>query len=280
MLRWVISVAVLLAFAAAPASADVDAYATIFKDKDITVTEWINIDKNVDVDVTVDVEAESVAEAFALLNQTNNNNHACSACAEKTDYIDASANDNSGIVTVNQAAGNNNNQGAAISLAIDDIGGGGPPPDNPDAEDGFAHAQAHADQRNMFNTIDAVELAFRDAWIDASFNGNNGVIHGNQSAGNNNNQGNVLAMGVSLLGTGVALAESDLGQENRNNRNFESQLVEFDGPAHVGINKEARLNGSVNSNSGIVGINQSAGNNGNQANVVSFAFATSPTNSQ
>ena len=80
MLRWVISVAVLLAFAAAPASADVDAYATIYKTKDITVTEEINITKNVDIDVRVDVEPESVAEAFALLNQTNVHNHACTAC--------------------------------------------------------------------------------------------------------------------------------------------------------------------------------------------------------
>jgi hypothetical protein len=276
MLRWVISVAVLLAFAAAPASADVDAYATIYKTKDITVTEDINITKTIDIDVEVTVEPVSVAEAFALLNQTNVHNHACTACAEKADLIQRGANSNSGIVTVNQAAGNNNNQGHAIAISIDDIGGGGPP-DDPDGEDGFAHAQAHVDQKNAMNRIDAVELAFRDADILGSFNFNSGVIFANQSVGNNNNQGNALAMGASLVGTGVALAEADLGQVNKNNNNFESQLGNNGEPSgHIGINKTAFIGRSIIGNSGIVGVNQSAGNNGNQANVVSFAFATSP----
>jgi hypothetical protein len=261
----------MLAFVAAPATADVDAFATIYKDKDITIQEWITITKTVEIDVTVVSEPDSVAEAFALVNQTNTNNEACENCAEKSDTISASALNNSGIITVNQAAGNNTNQGHDIAIAIDRLipgGGGG----GAGGEDSFAHAQAHVEQDNSSNDVVAIEILFRDALITNSFNDNSGVIHGNQSTGNNNNQANALSLAVGLAGEGVALAEADLGQNNCNNTNFESQdgVAPFDG-----INKTATIASSINGNSGIVGVNQSSGNNGNQANVVAFAAATS-----
>jgi hypothetical protein len=268
MHRWIMGVA-MLAFVAAPATADVDAFATIYKDKDITIQEWITITKTVEIDVTVVSEPDSVAEAFALVNQTNNDNEACENCAEKSDTISDSAVGNSGIITVNQAAGNNTNQGDDIAIAIDRLipGGGG----GGGGTDSFAHAQAHVEQDNNRNDVDAVEILFRDALITSSFNFNSGVVHANQSTGNNNNQANALSMAVGLSGEGVAMAEADLGQTNCGNTNFESQdgATPFDG-----INKTAVIAGSVSNNSGIVGVNQSSGNNGNQANVVAFAVAT------
>jgi hypothetical protein len=273
MHRWVLSVA-LFAFVAAPAAADGDLYWTVYKDKDIYVSEWITINKNIDIDVDVDVDADSVAEALALLNQNNEYNKACDNCAEKRDTIDGSVNDNSGIVSVNQAAGNNNNQGDAIAIAIDDTsGGGGDIP--PDAEDSFADSQAHVEQNNRYNDIDAVNLAFRDALITGSINGNSGVIHVNQATGNNNNQGNALSVALGLQGTGVALAEADLAQDNYLNENYESDSQGHRDGDPIGINKTATITGSINDNSGVIGVNQTAGNMANQANVVSVAAATS-----
>jgi hypothetical protein len=266
MAKWVLSFVGLLAFAAGPAAADVFIVADIFKFKDIVVFEEIDIYKDVYVNVLVDSFPDSVAESDAIVNQTNELNYACENCAEKRDTIIDSANFNSGIATVNQAAGNNNNQGSAISIAIDVL------KDAPPGEgtDSFAEAQAAAQQSNLDNRIEAVNLLFRDAIIERSVNDNIGVVHVNQAAGNNNNQLNELAIALGLSGAGVALAEADLGQFNSGNTNWESD----DGiPSPVGINKLALINDSVNRNTGVIGVNQTAGNMANQANVVAFAAA-------
>ena len=264
--RWVLRLAVLLAFAATPAYADVELYASIYKDKDVTITEIIDIDKDIDINVTVDVDVLSSAEADAYINQVNENNGACENCAEKSDTIVDSALDNQGITTINQTAGNNNNQGSSIAVAVDArVGQDG----GADGEDGFGHAQAHAEQINQFNIVDAVNLIFRDALIDNSINGNLGIVHVNQATGNNNNQANGLAIGVALVGQGVAIADADLGQVNTENQVYESDS----GGGNFGINKTATIVGSINGNQGVVGVNQTAGNMANQANIVAIAAA-------
>jgi len=269
MNSWTIRTAVLLAFAAAPAYADVELYATIYKDKDVTIVETIDITKDIEIDATVDIDVVSSAEADAYLNQENSNNTACENCAEKTDTIIDSANDNLGITTINQAAGNNNNQGSSIAVAVDArVGTDG----GADGSPGFGHAQAHAEQDNHNNLVDAINLLFRDALIDNSINFNHGIVHANQATGNNNNQANVLAIGVSLAGDGVALAEADLGQVNCFNTVLESDSTPGAEP-DFGINKTATINESVNGNTGVIGVNQTVGNMANQANVVAIAAA-------
>jgi len=269
MLGRALTLAALLAFAAAPAYADVDLFVTVYKQKDVTITE--TIDKKVDVfiDVTVDIDVLKSAEADAIINQTNRNNEACENCAEKSDTIHDSANLNSGIVTINQAAGNNNNQGSAIAVAVDVEVGDDP---GTGTDHGFGHAQSHVEQINELNLVDAVNLLFRDALIEDSVNNNTGVVHVNQAAGNNNNQANALSVGFSLAGDGVALAEADLGQVNQNNQVFES---DFDGDAtdFIGVTKTAIISNSVNDNTGVIGVNQTAGNMANQGNVVAVAAA-------
>src|SRR5512145_3316403 len=132
------------------ASADVFVFATIDKTKDVAITEEIQVFKDVDLDVLVPVRATKAAESDALVNQTNAENRACTNCDEKRDTITGSGNTNSGVLSINQAAGNMNNQGNAVSIAVDVIVTPGPgqeqPPDPESA--GFAEAQAAADQRN------------------------------------------------------------------------------------------------------------------------------------
>jgi hypothetical protein len=127
------------------------------------------------------------------------------------------------------------------------------------------------------NLIDAQNLIFRDALISDSLNNNSGVVAVNNSAGNLNNQGNVLSIAFSLAPEGVALAESDLGQFNSWNRVFESDTETQDDqgdtvPLGIGINKQANITGSINGNTGVLGVNNASGNMANQANVFSVAL--------
>lgn len=276
MRQWIIlSLAMWFGIGVATTYADVHVVATIDKDKDKIVFEQIDKFKSVELRVTVDVVVQKAAESEALVNQRNFANEACENCAEKRDIIQGSGSDNSGIVTVNQAAGNMNNQASAVSVAIDvrttpPPGADVPTPDPGDF--GFAEAQAAADQRNETNTVESVNLLFRNSIIDNSFNGNTGVVHVNQAAGNMANQANVLALAVAFA-PGVALSEADLGQVNIANVVLES---DNGGTPFIGISKSAEITASVNGNTGIVGVNQSSGNMANQANVVSFAATQNP----
>jgi hypothetical protein len=285
--------------AAAPALADVDVFATIDKTKDVTVTETIDIFKQVDLEAFVTIVTDKAAESHALLNQRNQRNEACTNCAEKVaELVNGTGNDNSGILTINNVAGNMNNQGNAIAVSVDFAGqrpGNGVPPNGQATGTfGFAEAQAAASQYNGGvpdpnatnggapssedgNLIDAQNLIFRDALISDSLNNNSGVVAVNNSAGNLNNQGNVLSIAFSLAPEGVALAESDLGQFNSWNRVFESDTETQDDagntvPLGIGINKQANITGSINGNTGVLGVNNASGNMANQANVFSVAL--------
>jgi len=291
------------------ASADVNVLANITKTKDITVTETVTITKTVNLEAVVGSVPGKAAESTGIINQSNYDNLDCGNCAEKNDTISNSIGGgtdggNHGIVNVNQASGNMNNQGNAVSVAWDFDTSPGPvpvppvvPPPTPQTvgNSSFANSQAHVDQKNGAynltsestgeftgigyapNTVDAVNLLFRDAVITNSINHNTGIVNVNQAVGNNSNQANNESLAVSLLtsgtqGGGVALSEADLGQLNTGNHNWESDATGVAGDEIFGIHKSATMTGSVSDNIGIVGVNQSAGNMSNQANNVSAAF--------
>jgi hypothetical protein len=254
------------------AMADVVVTADVNKRKDIRITERITINKQVQINARVDRDVQKAAESQTLVNQTNFRNEVCTNCDEKLDAIVNAGNFSDGIVSINQSAGNMNNQGNAVSIAVDVPRG---TPQNGSPDEGFANSQAHVDQKNRDNLVDTVNVLFRDALIRNSINGNRGVAHVNQAPGNMANQSNAFSLAVSLTaGGGVALAEADLGQVNTVNRVRESDSGgDRSDPQFVGINKRADIIGSINGNTGVVGVNQSAGNMANQANVVSFASA-------
>lgn len=257
-----LTLAVWLAFGAGAALADVTILANISKVKDKVVVEEIDKLKQVFLDVVIEVTATKFTESDTIVNQLNSENFACENCAEKRDQIVGSGNDNSGVVTINQAAGNMNNQGSAISIAVDVPED--PDPSNDPANTAFAESQAAVDQRNLANVIESINILFREATIEGSLNNNAGVVHVNQAPGQMNNQANALSVAISL-DAGVALSEADLGQFNTGNSVTETNVL-----------KTAAIVGSVNGNSGVVGINQSSGNMANQANVVSIAVAQLP----
>jgi hypothetical protein len=255
----------LLVGVTVPALADVDLYVDIKKDKDVEVNEFISIYKDIDFNVEVFLWTKEGAEAKSFVNQKNELNFVDpNFFCDKNDptIIWNSINDNSGIVGVNQATGNMNNQGNVVSLAITD----GATKVDSDFVDGhyffkggFAEAQASADQRNKLNLVYEDRSDLKLDLIKDSINHNKGIVGVNQSVGNMNNQLNQVALAANGYAL-VALAETDLGQLNAVN------VVE----TSYGFKIDTICN-SINYNKGIVGVNQSAGNMNNQANVVSIA---------
>ena len=132
----------------------------------------------------------------------------------------------------------------------------------------FADAQAAVDQKNLNNfsrqeeVLDVLDPD-RTATILGSVNNNSGIVGVNQNAGNMNNQTNAVALAVGI-GSQVALAESVLGQVNTGNTVQEVETLKVD-----------RIADSINTNTGIVGVNQSSGNMNNQASAISFSAITS-----
>lgn len=265
-------------FIAGPALADVTVTGEINLEKTIDVTETVDVTTDVNLDVLVLLEAEKFAESTAIANQSNYDNKACSNCAEKEDIIVNSVNGNEGIASLNQSSGNLNNQGTLISVAVDAADDFPAVPGN----SGFAESLAAADQRNGTpdalagddgsysdgaNLVETVNILFRSADIENSFNGNTGLIYGNQAAGNMANQVNVLSLAFAIDDNGVAISEADLGQVNANSAVRESSSED----GGFGVLKVASVSGSLNGNTGIVGVNQSVGNMSNQANIVSIA---------
>lgn len=267
--------ATVLLLGAAPAFADVNITATIHKTLDITVTEDITINKTVTLAVVVDQTASKFAESDAIANQVNTLVHACENCAERRDTIDTSGNDGHGVTTINQAGGNLNNQGSAVSIAVDT----GPvtPPSDPTTGFGFAESSASAQQSNSLSDVNTINVVFRDGLITGSILRNTGIIYVNQAVGNINNQTNELSLAFSKKPGGTALSEADLGQENTQLTVTEGGTVDgaaLPGSNGAGVFKTATITGSINNNTGIVGVNQGSGNFANQANVVSFAAVT------
>ena len=278
-------------------------FAVATEDKDVVTNELISINTYVDLNQVVDdTNADDFAEASAMGVQQNSGNHDCSNCAEKTDIIGGPGSSNgagdndTGLISINQAGGNMNNQGTLVSAAIDSTvnvpPSVPPPPPNPpptptppsgtpSSGGGFAHAQAEATQTNGAfatgegagpNDVEAVDLIERLSDIHNSFNHDTGLVYANQATGNNNNQLNELALAFSERSQGVAIAESDLGQFNTDNKVGESGSAESDAALEfTGIHKTAQITDSLNSDTGVFGVNQAVGNNGNQANIVSVA---------
>ena len=276
-LRFVIALAATLAVAgwALPAAADVDVYATLYKQKDITVFIDVTIQKDITIDVDQIADLDGAAEADVNINQVNELNIVDDAVdGELEDFqleLDAfignadvdgggSVNLNTGIVGVNQDVGNMVNQVNSVAFAITD------------SLTSFTHAEAWAEQINTNNFsrqeefLDETEGVFdadRTAEIEESVNDNAGVVGVNQNAGNNNNQANGVAMAVGE-GSHAALAESALGQVNSGNQVVSIETV-----------KTNLITESVSGNSGVVGVNQTVGNNNNQGSVTSFSVLTS-----
>jgi hypothetical protein len=268
----------------------VTVFATIDKTKTVTITETLDIDKDITVFVLMGTpivsdtpglidpkDFKAAAEADAIVNVVNRDNTVGPDLVigdlpqddrnvRRTNRIANSILNNRGIVGVNQDTGDNNNQANVVALAFTDF------------PDSLVNAQVAVDQLNTGNkafhredfpagvvlppTSIPVALFHTNVELVDSVNFNIGIVGVNQNGGNNNNQTNAVAVAAGL-DAGLALAETALGQENSNN------LVEDRNTL-----KRELIQSSVNNNTGVVSVNQSAGANNNQSGAVSIAAST------
>jgi hypothetical protein len=248
------AISLVAGFAASSASADVTVTATITKTKNVAVDEVLYKDKFVDIDAVLDLEIDRGAESLALANQRLDDNKVTSEKDPNATITDSVV-DNNGLTQVNNAAGHLNQQGNLIAAAVDG---------QQSKKEGFAEAQASAMQTLNANTL--TDEAGNTADTTNSITGNTGVTHGNNVAGQMNQQLNALSLAVSFAASdkeALALSEADLGQWLTGNE-VTSEAAQT-----------ATISGSITGNTGIVGYNQAAGGFNQQGNVVAVS-ATSP----
>jgi hypothetical protein len=270
---------------AAPAAADIDVTGTVTYDKLVTITETLTKTKLVFLDVTVRRAGNTAVQANAVENQrignlptdgTGANNTAtydgtgvlCAVCvgqrgrplADFSAEVTASINDNSGVTQYNQDVGYGSNQKNLLSAALG-------------LQAVFAEANNASAQYNSGNTIfetgrlipqeegpPRVAL-IRQSLLVGSVNENVGLTQVNQNSGIFNNQLNSVALAIGFTNqVGVALAETDLGQWNTNQRTREFRTA-----------RVAGISDSVSDNTGIVMGNQAAGHMANQANKMAIS---------
>jgi hypothetical protein len=271
--------ALALGLAASPALADVTATMDVEKEKIVLIVQPTLIYKEAAIEVIYRDELSDAATAQALVNSSNRGNtvtwsrdndandgvntagNPSNMGIVRKAIIEGSVKDNVGIGQLNQDTGNFANQGNTVSAGVDF------------GKDAFANAEAYAEQLTANNTVTHREgsVAPRanppiDAVINGSLLNNEGVFMANQNSGNVNSQHNVLALAVADSAV-WAMSDAGLNQVSSNNDAFETNSVKRD-----------LITGSVNSNTGIVMVNQSVGNMNNQATVVSVAALTSAVN--
>jgi hypothetical protein len=150
--------------------------------------------------------------------------------------------------------------------------------------DGTAQADANINQVNRHNTVnDAVAGESQDFQLEldaliggesGSVNNNTGIVGVNQDVGNMVNQANSVAFALTDSETSFTDAEAWAEQINSDNYSRQEEVLDPQGCDAAGecdADRTATIQDSVNENSGVVGVNQNAGNNNNQANGVAMA---------
>jgi hypothetical protein len=121
---------------------------------------------------------------------------------------------------------------------------------------GSSSSQALVSQIQIGNVMEE-GLTASLAIVRDSFQGNRGIIGANQNSGNLNNQANVHVIAHNSGGPTIQLGHAAIDQQLVGNTIVTS-----------GAAREDRIQDSFGGTVGIVGINQSAGNLNNQANVI------------
>ncbi len=142
--------------------------------------------------------------------------------------------------------------------------------------EGAAEADAIANQSNQENEVTGVDGgAFgiqKAADITNSVNGNQGVVGLNQDTSNMVNQANLVSLALTNTGYGTeeaSLTNSQAEAEQINTANSVTHFEVLD--VDLVPDLTASIEGSINDNSGVVGVNQNAGNMNNQLNALALA---------
>ena len=147
-----------------------------------------------------------------------------------------------------------------------------------DVPEKFAESYALINQRNQNNRA-CGNCAEKLDQIIGSITGNTGITSVNQASGNMNNQSTVIAFSWDLPETPLPDPDPETPGDNTGFAHAQlasSQYMLTNIVDTVNIVfRDAILSGSVNDNTGITAVNQSAGNINNQANGISIAVSLS-----
>ncbi len=144
-----------------------------------------------------------------------------------------------------------------------------------DLLEGAAEVEAIVNVTNTGNVVDrnpdlpaGNDRIRRSAVLGDSVNDNSGILGLNQDVGDMVNQANVVSFGLTDSPTAFTEAQAGVDQSNSGNSVTQNQSGTFD-PAVP--DRSATMTGSISNNSGIVGVNQNAGNMNSQTNTLAVA---------
>ena len=148
--------------------------------------------------------------------------------------------------------------------------------------EGAAEADAIANQLNDDNVVTGVDgvadnpdAAFgiqKVADITTSVNENQGVVGLNQDTSNMVNQGNLVSVALTNTGNGTEEDSVTNSQAEAEQINFNNSVTHFEVlDVNLLPDLTATIESSINNNSGVVGVNQNAGNMNNQLNALALA---------
>jgi hypothetical protein len=209
--------------------------ATISKEVSQTLTAVEANSENINLTVIQDARPGATADAQSELYEGLEGNEVVEADGESLARIADGFAAATGIVGINQSPGNCNNQGNLVSFAYAEADGGT-----------ALLAGGSAEVLNRANLIEA------GAFADFA-----GALQVNQSAGNLNNQNNILSVASGNQGI-VAISETALGQQVARNTVREMSVLK----------RDVISAGAFSGASGIISVNQSSGCGNNQINIV------------
>lgn len=193
--------------------------------------------------------SESAASSFVDANVVINVD-----AVSRTEIVQ-SGNGSQGLVLINQNSGNVNNQANVVSLALAKFDGSS-----------VSDLSAYTAHR-ITNNVVSIYGGVRSNQIIDSFNGANGVVAVNQSAGNLNSQINVIKIGfgVSIIGASAkSVSDTALGAVVSGNTDTrDGKTIKSD-----------TITGSFNGFSGVAAVTQSSGDGNAISNVTSIGITT------
>lgn len=195
------------------------------------------------------VAAMDGVSAQALVTQIQIGNAMKEGLNPSVSMVRESFQSNRGIIGANQNTGNLNNQANVQVIA------------HVSGEPTIRLGEATVEQRLVDNTIVTSGAARKDL-IENSFGGMVGIIGINQSAGNLNNQANVVVLTLGKGSGVVALEDSSLGKVNTGNKLM---------PGPTGPKSDVIV-GSFAGFRGLAQVSQSAGDLNQVSNTMNVSF--------
>ncbi len=137
--------------------------------------------------------------------------------------------------------------------------------------------QKNYDNKACENCAEKRSIIGSDADGDGSLNGNSGIVSFNQATGNMNNQGTAISFSIN---GGPATNDPDNPDDNDALTGWADSLaavgqLNYDNDVDTSdiLFRESTIENSGNGNSGLLYVNQAAGNMNNQANALSAAVS-------